>query len=446
MTRSPTNQAPLALSQRNSQLFAACMWLVLWGIAVGLTLTTVVKYTNHQGGDFHNHFYPAAQMLVTGEWRFMEPTATGTFNTLYLPVTFLLFVPLSQLPYLVAAAIWSIFSVVCLLLAVTLGARLVGKWLQTRIDSATLPTAAALTIGLLLSKILVDLNLGQIDLLLGLLLVLSAILLPHRSMQAGVVLAVVASFKIIGLLFLPWLLLRRAWRAAAALVVTYVFLWMIMTPWLGWRVASEYFSLMVGNDAKAMPMGFAIDSSVETKSFSATAGLQRMFATWDMNPGIAIPLVFVSAVGLFVWYLYRRNNRPLFDRRINEDRSLDLTEFACLPAASIVFHTYSHNRHWCFAILLFLILANLLIVPGPRRSRALLLVITSLAMLQQIRVPDAVGLGEAWDRFGGTGWVMLAVLLSVLWAVLRDDPSMRPQAPDHSSSSMEDAACLAARD
>ena len=163
-----------------------------------------------------------------------------------------------------------------------------------------------------------------------------------------------------------------------------------------------------------------------------------------MYSGIAIPLVFISAVGLFAWYLYRRNNKPLFDRRINEDRALDLTEFACIPAASIVFHTYSHNRHWCFAILLFLILANLLIVPGPRRSRALLLVITSLAMLQQMRVPDAVGLGEAWARFGGTGWVMLAVLLSVLWAVLRDDPSMRPQAPDHSSSSMEDAACLAA--
>ena len=446
MTRSPTHQAPLALSQRNSQLFAVCMWLVLWGIAVALTLTTVVKFTNHQGGDLHNFFYPAAQMLVTGEWRFMAPTTRGTFNTHYLPVTFLLFVPLSQLPYLVAAAVWSIFSVVCLLLAVTLGARLVGERLQTRIDSATLPTAAALTIGLLLSKILVDLNLGQIDLLLGLLLVLSAILLPHRSMQAGAVLAVVASFKIIGLLFLPWLLLRRAWRAAAALVVTYVFLWMVMIPWLGWGVASEYFAVMVSSDNNATPPRFASETSIEPTSLSATAGLQRMFAAWDMNPGIAIPLVFVSAVGLFAWYLYRRNNRPLFDRRINEDRSLDLTEFACIPAASIVFHTYSHNRHWCFAILLFLILANLLIVPGPRRSRALLLAVTSLVMLQQMRVQDAVGLGEVWDRFGGTGWVMLVVLLSVLWAVLRDDPSMRPQVPDHSTSSMNEAACLATRD
>jgi hypothetical protein len=445
MTGRPTRHAPLAVSPRNTQLLSVCMWLVLWGIAVGLTLTTVLKYTNHQGGDFHEFFYPAAQLLVSGEWRFMDPTATGTFNTLYLPVTFLLFVPLSQLPYLVAAAIWSIISVVCLLLAVTLGARLVGERLKSRLDSATLPTAAALTIGLLVSKIVVDLNLGQIDILLGLLLVLSAILLPHRSMQAGAVLAVVASFKIIGLLFLPWLLVRRAWRAAAALVVTYLLLWMVMIPWLGWKVASEYFVLMTSSDENASPLGLASKSSLET-SLSATAGLQRMFATWDMNPGMAIPLAFASTVGLFAWYLYRRNDKPLFNRRINEDRSLDLTEFACIPAASIVFHTYSHNRHWCFAILLFLILANLLIVPGPRRSRALLLAVTSLVMLQQMRVQDAVGLGEVWDRFGGTGWVMLVVLLSVLWAVLRDDPSMRPQVPDHSTSSMNEAACLATRD
>jgi hypothetical protein len=446
MTTSPRQQAPLTLQRADGKRLATLMWIALWGIAVGLTLSTVQKYANQQGGDLHNYFYPAARMLVTGEWQLLDPTERGTFNTSYLPVTFLLFVPFSTLPWLVAAAAWSVFSVICLLLTVVIGGQLIGTQLRTMIDAATLPTAAVLTIALLVAKIVADLNLGQIDILLGLLLVLAIKWLPNRPLQAGAVLALVAAFKMVGLIFLPWLLLRRAWRAAAALVVTYVVLWLAMVPWLGWRVASEFFVLLVQGPDPALQHTVASEGGFAATSLSAAAGLRRLLESMDVDLGTAVPLMMLGGMGLFAMYVYRRYGKPLFNRRINADRSLDLVEFACIPAAAIVLHSYSHNRHWCFAILLFLILAQLLIVPGPRRSRAVLLGVALALMLQQLHVADALGFGEAWARFGGTGWLMLLVLLSVLWAVLRDTPTNRLQMPDHASAAKAAVACPATGD
>jgi hypothetical protein len=332
------------------------------------------------------------------------------------------------------------------MLATTLAAKLVGERLHATLDVATLPTTAVLAIGLLVSKVVVDLNLGQIDLLLGLLLVLSAILLPQRPAQAGAALAIVAAFKLIGLLFLPWLLIRRAWRAAAALAMTYTTLWLVMTPWLGWRVGSEYFVLLAGNGSTGMLQASTSDRSVETTSLSAAAGLRRLLTTWEVNNGIATSLLLPGVVGLLLWYMYRRHKKSLFARRFSEDKALDLVEFAAIPAAAIALHSYSHNRHWCLAILLFVIMANLLIVPGPRKSRAMLLAVGSVVVLHQIRLQDVLGLELAWDRMGGTGWTMLLAMLTVLWVVLRDDPTMRSQMIDPTSSPTDEAASLAKAD
>ena len=120
---------------------------------------------------------------------------------------------LCRAPLPVAVAVWWAFSFVCLFTAIVLIARAVAPGQAVALASLVLVTQAAYA----------NLRLGQVA--WQLMLLLTAAWLADRSRRpvlCGVLIGVAASWKPFLLVFAPYLLWRREWRALVAMTATFV--------------------------------------------------------------------------------------------------------------------------------------------------------------------------------------------------------------------------------
>ncbi|MBI4888954.1 MAG: DUF2029 domain-containing protein [Acidobacteria bacterium] len=135
----------------------------------------------------------------------------GHYQFKYFPAVAFLFVPLAALPATAAKAVWFALSVALLasFLALSLGA-LPGRVMP----SALLVTATILTLGKFYAH---ELTLGQANLLFGVSAVAAlARLQRSRDSPAGMLFGASALIKPYGLVFLPYLVVTRRFRAAGA--------------------------------------------------------------------------------------------------------------------------------------------------------------------------------------------------------------------------------------
>src|SRR4051812_23437471 len=128
---------------------------------------------------------------------------------LYPPLVGSLIQPLALLPFRLSKTLWTAFSLLCIMSAVVLSAR-----------HLKLPTLQiALVIGLvgLFQPVLTEIERGQIDGIILLLITVAIVALDRGSRRggiaAGVLLACATLLKLHCLFFLPFLALRRKWHA-----------------------------------------------------------------------------------------------------------------------------------------------------------------------------------------------------------------------------------------
>jgi len=380
---------------------------------VVLALIAIQKMLPGRDGDLHSYFYVASRLMLDGTWSELGPQALAYTA---LPVALVPIMILAMLPYLVAAVLWSALSVAFLALAAPLAAGRTAEAIGARGDAAAVPVIASLGVAFIAASVVVDLNLGQMDLLATLLLVLALHWFRIRPVACGLCLAAASTMKFVGLLYLPWLLLRRAWWQAGALVVGFIGMWAVMIPFLGIEVSSAGLQRALGVSGR---LDFARESSISTgESISAAAGLQRIVE--PISPSLvswAVPGLLV-VVGLIGIGLYRAYRLPLVLRRVGASRALDMVEFACIPALAVAVASTSHARHGCMALMATCVLAALLVSPGRAALRVCMTIVAAGLVMAEARVPDALGLGQAWQHMGGFGWTMLMLVFAVVWGVL----------------------------
>ncbi|OFW03775.1 MAG: hypothetical protein A3I61_16075 [Acidobacteria bacterium RIFCSPLOWO2_02_FULL_68_18] len=135
----------------------------------------------------------------------------GHYQFKYFPATAFVFVPLAAVPVTAAKAAWFALSVGALVGLVALS---VGELPHRAVPSSLLVGAALLSLGKFYAR---ELLLGQINLLVALLAVIGlALLLRRRDSGAGAAFAAAALLKPYAVVFLPYLLGARRFRAAAA--------------------------------------------------------------------------------------------------------------------------------------------------------------------------------------------------------------------------------------
>jgi hypothetical protein len=201
-------------------------------------------------GDFEA-YYAGASALRSGErlyadaltWRdagystmFPGPKPIPNSPYVYPPALAVALLPLSFLSLHVAGLVWLGLIAVSILTTAFLCARYILPIPRSYLVPTTVCLAA---LAVLFQPIRTVLSTGQIDSILLLLLTASFVALAKRSGWAGVWLAVAVAIKpTLGVLLL-FLLWKRAYRPAAAFVVTSA---VLLVPWLlvGWNGILDY--------------------------------------------------------------------------------------------------------------------------------------------------------------------------------------------------------------
>lgn len=162
-------------------------------------------------------FYRGALRMRRGEVMYWPDPATGEreMPTMLPPFQQLTLVPLTYLPPWLAELLYSIVVWVLLAAALPLGQKLLER-ARGRPVSHWIPKIAFLFLVPFVN------TLGRYNQTASFLVapcLLGLILLPRRSFLGGAVLALPAALKLLPIVFLPWLLFKRAWRASLGFVL-----------------------------------------------------------------------------------------------------------------------------------------------------------------------------------------------------------------------------------
>ncbi len=324
---------------------------------------------------------------------------------LYPPLFAVLFAPLTLLPYKVAYVAWIAFGAVCLAVSVAL----ILRRLPPPFTSSRTLTAAAVCVTLagLFYPVSRTLAVGQSSLLL--LLLLTAVLagLERRTRRgdavAGLCLAFGIMLKLTPAIFLPWLVMRRRWRALGACAAGLAALGAASLAAVGSGPHATYFFGIVGQISGGT--AFYPNQSLAGLFARVWGGNMRLADLVDPASPAAVAarvagFLLIAATFAFLW---RRPGR--------EDR-----EFSLLVMAGLLSSPISWEHHYTLALIPAWILTQEA-ATGSLSVRRAALAGGALAL-----VGSYIGLRQI-EAFGGgmAGQAAASACLaggSVLWAVL----------------------------
>jgi hypothetical protein len=214
-------------------------WLLL-SVAVTYSFWwTLGKTEDFQDADF-GVYYHAAQAVVRGESPYVVGQSyLGTY--VYAPAFAFLFIPFQWLPYIWACRLWLALnwgmSLGCVVLA----------WRLLRRNESERPVPALYWLAAipLVEYFWANLRVGQTGALLTFCCLGWAVLgQGGRPIRAGLLLAGACALKVAPALLIPFMFMRRDWRALAGLVAGCVMFLAIPVPWVGFdgtvRLHSEW--------------------------------------------------------------------------------------------------------------------------------------------------------------------------------------------------------------
>jgi hypothetical protein len=380
-------------------------------------------------GDF-GHFYHAARALLDGQ----DLYTSWHHGYIYPPLLAFLYTPLALLREDAAAAVLLVCNLGLLLTAAFLAARELAERFGVRADATTV--AAVVLAGVLLTgdKLRGELQMWQTNLLLLLLFVLALRWLDRRPVRAGVALGLAFNIKYLPLVMLPYLLLRRRWRAAAAFVAAVPVFALLPALLTGWdsnlrhlSVAySGIFRLLGGTVAPSAAANIA--DLRDLMSISLTSAVARI-----AGPGASAAVTFgvVAAIALAALlaanWAYRRRGLPFWYRPDGAAPDLPLVraltglEWAGLITAAVVFSPQTNSRHLSLLLFVNLAAALLLLYPRGGASRWPLALGTMALLLGLTLPPGAAGFSEVrvfWVTISGMAWCAVLMFGTLVWVGL----------------------------
>lgn len=427
----------------------------------------VSQYFRGREGDF-KHFFWAAEAVVEGR----DIYASGEGGYLYPPLFAAALSPLARISFVAAAGTWAVVNVLCLAAGALLFAhealrRLGGPVGLVRGDTVGL---ALLGSAVLFDKVRGIVSMGQTD---GLVLFCAALALralgtrreagaKNRASLGAIVcggaLGLAMNVKYLVIVFLPYLILRRRWREASAMVVMTAAFALLGAVAVGWERNLGY----LGDALAALGEVVGVTSSHDSnphpltweRSVSVTSALGKFMEERGMAR-YALPLSGLVALGVAgsAWWIYRSRGASLFVGRggardddntnAGSGPALVLMEWAGVLVGTLAFSPQTTSRHAILAMPM--VMAGLVITIGSARRPTPGAGFGEIGdLLDRGRRPDAsarvaAGAGVAllalalhlpptgdgfeaavawWRDVGGIGWCLCAGYLLVLWAVL----------------------------
>jgi hypothetical protein len=405
-------------------------WWAVSGAGVAmlawLVLRAATRAAARNTGDF-THFYHAALAAARGA----DIYASGTGGYIYPPLLAALFAPVARLSELHAAWLWLGVNT-CL----TIGAGAVALQFVLRHVAAPGriarpgPAIALAALALSIGQVRWELELGQTDAVLLFAFAFAMSFSRTRPIATGVLLGFAANVKYLTLAAVPYLLLRRRYKAAAATAIS-AGLWSLLPAFVvGWSTNLTYLERAlaglagsVGLAAPAADAG-APNSIAWHRSVSVTSAAARLAGELGLGsaPALALALGAAGVVLAVAWRLYTRAGWSLVDGtrggpEPGDARFLDAIEWTGVIVAVLAFGPQTTSRHMYLMLVPHVIAAALVLAPPKGVDRRW--IVAGIVLFQLgIRLPPGDAgvptLVDGWRAIGGAGWCLLAMFLMVL--------------------------------
>lgn len=419
------------------RLLAPAAWCGAIGLVLVLAAQAALRFLRVEApmgeletgssGDFV-HYYHAAQAVLDGA----DLYAAGIRWYIYPPLFAVLLAPLAVLPFGAAAASWTALNAALIVATLVVGARECVRRFGPRVDEALLPVALLVAALVMSDKIRADLRLGQTDALILLAMTLGLVWVGRRAALCGLAIGFVINIKYQGLVFLPYLLVRRRWREAAwsaawsaafALSTSLVFGWERNLGYL----RSAFAGLAEGvfgsvRSGEGRPTLFPLEWE---RSVSIPSVLARAAGALGAPAALVWLGTLVLAAGAVSigWAIYRRHGFGLWGS--GQAPAVVGLEWCGLIAGVLAFSPQTTSRH-LYALLLPVLAASVLLVgrrPWAEGAPARWPLLAAMLVLAAgLRLPPGGGGFEGavawWRAVGGATWCQLVFFFALLWAGL----------------------------
>lgn len=274
----------------------------------------------------------------------IRPQSGGT-RYLYPPQATFFFAPFALLPFRASTQLWSVMIAAAFVASYYLTIASLLKNNPWRVRYSLLLIALALS-----EPITGLMSTGQINsfILLGMILTLIGVT-RNRWMLSGVSLGIVITLKVFPVVLLPYLVLKKQWKACAVTIATIAVLWLGSLPIYGFSATQRYFE-------KVLPTitgGSFIGGGTSLYGSLTTSAKQGLLAETDLSKRSMkkviswTRLVLMGVVGAGIAWLLYRNRRSLAGQIV-------LQEYGVIMLFVLLFSKSIHTQYHLFLIPVFL--------------------------------------------------------------------------------------------
>jgi hypothetical protein len=423
-----------------SRWLPAALALGLVLVAGFMTYKVYHRTEKQKPGDFR-HFYFAGDAINRGA----DIYESGDRGYIYPPLFAVVISPLARLDPTSAERAWAVIN----------GLLIAGILAIAFADAARrfeLPADLRTSLGLVLVALLLtveqvrwELEMGQTDTLVLLGFTLALFWLDRRPVLAGIALGLAANIKYQSLITIPYLLLRRRYRAAMATAGSTVAWALAPALMVGWDRNLQYLGTAFRGLARLVgiaPAGQAADLNPLTweASVSLPSAAARHLGGLPGAPLLIVGALMLVAIVVVAdyWTVFGRCGVPLLRGRGGQAelasplRAVVAPEWYGLIVAVLVFSPQSMVRHSFLLLSLNVLIAALLLAPRVGVWRWPLVVGVAVFQLGTKLPPGEDMFDEVlaiWRSYGGASWSMLLMYASVLWVGLRYATAMAEGRP-----------------
>jgi len=345
-----------------------------------------------------------------------------------------LYQPLVRLPSLWAAFVSLAINTAASVLTLVLVSRVLVERLVGRVDPVLIARVALLGAFLTLDKIKGELF--QVETNVFMLLAFTAALywVDTHPRLCGLALGFAFNIKYWPLVLLPYLLLRRRWRAVGWFSVWAIVFAILPAISMGWSANLRAWEQAGGGLFKLFGLDLHVPDVAHVRlitdpvSVSLTSGLARITGLppiWTLVLAAAIGALFC----IYAAVVYVRNGVPLLawpsvkKQGFPPYRGLLTIEWMGLLLLTLIFSPFTNSRHLYMLLDVNVAAAVLLLgsrVPVPRK---LLWIATILMGLGITFPPGGTAFFERadslWRFIGGGAWCMLGMYIVLIWTNVR---------------------------
>ena len=402
----------------------------LAGLALLLIISAIYGdlsrfFYGHHHYDFY-YSYQAARSLIQGNDLYK---VRDTFAYIYPPFYAFLLTPLAHLSETSAHLIWLTVNISLLSATLILGINIFASALELNLSFWQAAGACAMAVLLMQGQIHEELIQEQNDLLILFGFTLALFWVDRKPFLAGICLGLIGLIKYQGLFFLPFLLFRARWQAAAGLITGAVIAMFSPALMIGWNKNFAYLKIallditqMSGVTTSASEQIAKGPSIFWDGNVSISSGLARISQDhgWPVADAAMMTALIACLIFFYIWRQFYQADIPFIWRSLKQltnpqkENIIISLEWYTILLCMLIFSPQCANRHLILLLNMNLFAAMMLLFPCSHLKRWPIILILIIIPVALVRLPFQSRILFTADHIGLPGWSYLVFLLVVI--------------------------------